>query len=226
MDYVVIVAGGKGTRMGTSVPKQFLCVGGKPVLMRTIEQFRRYSAALRIIVVLPREQQERWRELCREHHFAVEHVVADGGDSRFASSRSGLAMVDVNADGVVGFHDGVRPFVAISVIDDCYETARDTYAAIPVVPVSDTLRHVDKQGAGRNVQRSDYRIVQTPQCFDIQLAKRAFEQPESAAFTDDASVVEALGCTVSMVDGNRENIKLTTPLDMAVAELLASKEEH
>ena len=217
MDYIIIVAGGKGLRMGGDLPKQFLPIGGKPVLMRTIERFREYSAELQIILVLPREQQDYWRQLCAKHHFAIEHRVVDGGATRFHSSQNGVAAVPDDADGVVGIHDGVRPFVSVETIARCFEAARQFGAALPVLPVTDTLRRVTDDG-GYNVQRNDYRTVQTPQTFGAQLLKQAFRQPYSDAFTDDASVVEAMGHKVTMVDGNRENIKLTTPFDLVVAE--------
>lgn len=225
MDYAIIVAGGKGQRMGSDVPKQFLPVGGRPILMHTLERFRQYSASLKIILVLPHEQQEHWRELCREHAFAVDHIVVDGGQTRFHSSLNGLNAIPDDEEGVVAIHDGVRPFVSVDVIARCFDTARDEYACIPVGPVTDTLRYIDQHGGGRNVQRADYRIVQTPQTFDIALAKQAFQQAgaetaSAEAFTDDASVVEALGCQVQMVEGNRENIKITTPFDLLVAEAL------
>ena len=219
-DYIIIVAGGKGLRMGADIPKQFLPVGGKPVLMHTLERFRSYSPTIQIILVLPHEQQDYWRQLCELHHCTVEHKVVDGGATRFHSSQNGLAAIPDQAEGMVGIHDGVRPFVSEEVIKTCFSTARKSHAVIPVLPVTDTLRYLDKQGGGKNVLRSDYRIVQTPQVFDIQLAKRAFRQPYSEAFTDDASVVEALGMEVTMVDGNRENIKLTTPYDLRIAEAI------
>lgn len=223
MDYVIIVAGGKGMRMGGDLPKQFLPLGGKPVLMHTIERFREYSPALGIIVVLPHEQQAYWRELCAKHHFAVEHTVVDGGATRFHSSQNGLAAVPDTAEGVVAIHDGVRPFVSLETIGRCMEAARADGASLPVMPVVDTLRYVGSAGEGHNVQRADYRVVQTPQAFGIKLLKRAYQQPFSEAFTDDASVVEAMGHKVVMVDGNRENIKLTTPYDLRLAEFLISR---
>lgn len=223
MDYVIIVAGGKGLRMGSDIPKQFLPINGKPILMHTIERFRAYSDQLQIILVLPHEQQEYWRELCQLYHFTVEHVVVDGGETRFHSSQNGLAAIPQTADGVVGIHDGVRPFVSVEVIDRCYETAREEYACIPVLPVTDTLRFINDAGQGRNVLRSDYRIVQTPQTFDIGLLRRAFNQPYQESFTDDASVVESLGCSVTMVEGNRENIKVTTPFDLTIAKCICQE---
>ena len=211
--------------MGADLPKQFLPISGKPVLMHTIERFREYSKELEIILVLPLEQQDFWHELCKKHHFSVPHTIVNGGVTRFHSSKNGLVAIPDDAQGVVGIHDGVRPFVSTEVIARCYEAARRDGAAIPVLPVTDTLRYVGGtarvQGGERagayNVLRSDYRIVQTPQAFDIQLLKRAFQQPYSEHFTDDASVVEAMGARVTMVDGNRENIKLTTPYDLKIA---------
>lgn len=213
MDYVIVVAGGKGLRMGSQLPKQFLPIGGVPVLMRTIRRFREYSDSLNIILVLPKAQQDYWQELCNEYHFAESYRIADGGETRFHSVRNGLALVADDEQGVVAVHDGVRPFPAVSVISDCFETARRTGAAVPVTPVVETLRHV----SNGTVPRGDYRLVQTPQTFDIKLLKRAYEQEYTDAFTDDASVVEALGHSVTLVNGNRENIKITTPFDLNIA---------
>ena len=218
MNYIIIVAGGKGLRMGGDIPKQFLPIGGKPVLMRTIERFREYSPTLQIILVLPKAQQDYWRQLCNEYHFNESYELADGGETRFHSVQHGLALIPDDAEGVVGVHDGVRPFVSVDVIRRCYETARTAKAVIPVVPVVETLRHIEKG----NQYRADYRLVQTPQTFDIQLLKAANRQPYQENFTDDASVVEAYGQEVSMVEGNRENIKITTPFDMTIAEALLS----
>ena len=220
MDYIIIVAGGKGLRMGSDIPKQFLPVKGIPVLMRTIMRFYEYNPQIRIILVLPKHQQKYWRELCQKYAFSIDHTVVDGGDTRFASSRNGLAAIPSGSRGVVGIHDGVRPFVSTDVIARCYNAARAHGAAIPVVPVTDTLRHITSASEGRNVMRADYRIVQTPQVFDIALAKQAFTQTYREEFTDDASVAEAMGCKVEMVDGNRENIKITTPFDLKIAEVL------
>lgn len=220
MDYIIIVAGGKGLRMGSDVPKQFLPVKGMPVLMRTISRFHECNPSMQIILVLPHHQQQYWRDLCSQYAFDIAHTVVDGGDTRFASSRNGLAAIPDDATGAVGIHDGVRPFVAAEVISRCYDAARAHGAAIPVMPVTDTLRRIDSATTGHNVLRTDYRIVQTPQVFDIALLKRAFTQPFREEFTDDASVVEAMGCSVEMVEGNRENIKITTPFDLKIAETL------
>lgn len=216
MDYVIIVAGGKGLRMGSTLPKQFLPIGGKPILMHTLERFRQYSDKLGIILVLPESQQEYWHRLCEEHSFSIKYQLAAGGETRFHSVKNGLALIPDNETGVVGVHDGVRPFPATEVITACYETARTTGAAIPVVPVVETLRHI----GGTTVPRSEYRLVQTPQAFDISLLKRAYRQDYTDAFTDDASVVEKTGHSITLVDGNRENIKITTPYDIKVANAI------
>ncbi|MBR1932812.1 MAG: 2-C-methyl-D-erythritol 4-phosphate cytidylyltransferase [Prevotella sp.] len=215
-EYVIIVAGGKGLRMGGEVPKQFLPVGGLPVLMRTMLRFREYSPQIDIILVLPKAQQEYWKSLCQQHQFNIPYQQADGGKTRFHSVQSGLALIPDEAEGVVGVHDGVRPFVAVEVIRQCYETATRTEAAIPVVPVVETIRHLTEGVKNRD----DFRLVQTPQCFSIQLLKAANRQPYRDSFTDDASVVEAYGHSVTLVDGNRENIKITTPGDLLMAESL------
>lgn len=219
MDYVIIVAGGKGLRMGSDIPKQFLPIGGKPVLMRTLERFRAYDDALKIILVLPEAQQAYWRELCGQYHFDVEYRLANGGQTRFHSVQNGLALVPDEAEGVVGVHDGVRPFPSIEVIRNCYETARTKKAVIPVIPVVETVRHLEGDKSV-TVPRGDYRLVQTPQTFDIQLLKAANRQPYNDGFTDDASVVESYGFEITLVEGNRENIKITTPYDLKIAEEL------
>ena len=218
-DYVIIVAGGKGLRMGGEVPKQFLPVGGLPVLMRTMLRFKEYSPELNIILVLPKAQQDYWLSLCRQHQFGLSYQLAEGGKTRFHSVQNGLSLVPDDGQGLVGVHDGVRPFVGTDVIRRCYEEARRTGAAIPVVPVVETLRHLTEGVKNRD----EYRLVQTPQVFSIQLLKAAFRQPYRPAFTDDASMVEAYGHAVTLVDGNRENIKITTPADLYMAEALLSK---
>ena len=229
MDFIIIVAGGKGLRMGSDIPKQFLPIGGKPVLMRTLERFREYSDDIQIILVLPEAQQEYWHQLCDEYHFDVEYTLANGGQTRFHSVQNGLAKVPDDAQGVVGVHDGVRPFPSIEVIKNCYETARTAKAVIPVIPVVETVRQLidsDSQLSilnsqlSKTVPRDQYRLVQTPQTFDIQLLKSANRQPYNDGFTDDASVVEAFGHKITLVEGNRENIKITTPYDLKIAEVL------
>ena len=217
MKYVLIVAGGKGLRMGTELPKQFLPIGGKPVLMRTLEAFYTYNSEIQLILVLPHSQQDYWKQLCREYHFSLPHVVADGGETRFHSVKNGLALV--NTPGLVGVHDGVRPFVSQEVISRCYDLAAEKKAVIPVIDVVETVRHLNGEGS-ITVNRDDYKLVQTPQVFDVELLKQAYNQSYTPHFTDDASVVEALGVPVSLTVGNRENIKITTPFDLKIATVL------
>ena len=205
--------------MGSDIPKQFLPIGGKPVLMRTLERFREYSPTRQIILVLPKAQQAYWKELCQKYNFTVTYQLADGGETRFHSVQHGLALIPDDAEGVVGVHDGVRPFPSIDVIRNCYEIARTKKAVIPVIPVVETVRHLEGESSV-TVPRGDYRLVQTPQTFDIQLLKAANRQPYNDGFTDDASVVEAFGHDVTLVEGNRENIKITTPYDLKIAEVL------
>lgn len=233
-EFVIIVAGGKGLRMGGDIPKQFLPIGGKPILMRTLERFRAYSEALQIILVLPEAQQDYWQELCKQYEFQVDYQIANGGQTRFHSVQNGLTLVPDDAEGVVGVHDGVRPFPSIEVITRCYETARQTKAVIPVIPVVETVRQIlpsnqSNPNAVSNpssitVPRDQYRLVQTPQTFDIQLLKAANRQPYNDGFTDDASVVESYGHPITLVEGNRENIKITTPYDITVAEAIINSQ--
>ena len=216
--YIIIVAGGKGLRMGGDIPKQFLPVCCKPVLMRTLEAFHAYDASMRLILVLPVSQQAYWKQLCEEYQFDLVHEIANGGETRFHSVKNGLALV--KEDGLVGVHDGVRPFVSQEVISRCYEEAVSLKAVIPVIGVVETVRHLTEEGS-ETVPRDQYKLVQTPQVFDVAVLRRAYQQEYTDLFTDDASVVEALGEKVYLVEGNRENIKLTTPFDLKLAELLS-----
>lgn len=212
---VIIVAGGRGERMGSAVPKQFLPLCGTPVLMHTLRAFAGYDPYMELVVVLPEAQMERWQHLCTEHRFTLPHRIVAGGDSRFHSVRNGLAACP--SAGLIAVHDGVRPLVTHDTIERCFACAERTGAAIPVVPLTDSLRQVDEHGS-HACDRARYRMVQTPQVFRAEVLRRAYGQPFSPAFTDDASVVEATGHPVALVDGTPRNIKLTTPLDLAVAE--------
>ena len=216
--YAILVAGGKGLRMGSDIPKQFLPLRGRPVLMHTIDVFRRTYPDIHIILVLPREQQDYWRQLCGQHDYDVELCVADGGETRFHSVHNGLSLIPDDARGVVGVHDGVRPFVSPETIRRCFEAAEEFGAVVPVVPVVETVRQLLADGSSMTVDRNAYRLVQTPQTFDIQLLKKAYGQPFDPFFTDDASVVEAMGHPIKLVEGNNENIKLTNPADLKLAE--------
>ena len=220
--YAIIVAGGKGLRMGGEVPKQYLPVGGVPILMRTLQAFHEADEDMDIILVLPKDQQEYWEQLCAEYRFTVPHRLTVGGETRFHSVQNGLTLVPDDAEGVVGVHDGVRPFVSKEVIRRCYDAALEQGAVVPVVPVVETVRQLLPEGDSLTVDRNLYRLVQTPQVFRIALLKEAYRQPYRPEFTDDASVVEELGHRIALMDGNRENIKITTPSDIQYAEFLCS----
>lgn len=212
--YAIIVAGGKGLRMGGDVPKQFLPINGKPILMHTIEAFRKGLNGIEIILVLPADQHEYWQKLCKDYNFCSPELIAKGGETRFHSVKNGLALLPDDEDAVVGIHDGVRPFVSKETIQRCYATAAGGRAVVPVVPVVETIRQILPDGKSITRPRDEYRLVQTPQTFPLVMLKKAYEQPYSETFTDDASVVEAMGEEILMVEGNRENIKITTPSDL------------
>lgn len=220
--YVIIVAGGKGKRMSADLPKQFLKLGDKPILMHTIQRFAEYDPTMKIIVVLPQDQQEFWKDLCRQYNFMVPHKTANGGNTRFQSVKNGLALI--RETGLVGIHDGVRPFVTNEVIDRCYKTAEATGAVIPVVDILETVREVLPEGS-RSVNRNSYKVVQTPQVFQNDLLLRAYNQLYREEYTDDATVVESCDIKVTLVEGNRENIKITTPFDMMLGEVILQKGE-
>ena len=220
MNFVIIVAGGKGLRMGADLPKQFLPIGGKPVLMHTLEAFHKADAAMRLILVLPQSQQAYWKSLCEEYAFSIPHQVADGGETRFHSVKNGLALVD--EAGLVGVHDGVRPFASIEVIRRCYAEAARYKAVVPGIEVVETIRMV-QGGDSQTVDRNLYQLGQTPQVFDVALLKQAYHQSYIPGFTDDASVVEAYGQKIHLTEGNRENIKITTPFDLKIAETILQK---
>ena len=221
--YLIIVAGGKGVRMGGDLPKQFQLLAGKPLVMVTIENLSAMDVTMNIILVLPKDQMELWAELCEKYEFKVPVTVVAGGTTRFHSVQNGLAMIEDSDEAVVGVHDGVRPFVSQRVVEDCFREAWIHGAAIPMIDLQDSLRHiVGVNGVTEVVPRDRYRLVQTPQVFRLSLLRRAYEQRFVESFTDDASVVEALGENVAGVEGNRENIKLTTPFDLKLAEVLCS----
>lgn len=216
---VIIVAGGKGSRMGSDLPKQFIPLQGKPVLMHTLEAFYQWDAAADLLLVIPEAHEAYWKMLCKELHFTIPHRIIYGGETRFHSVRNGLR--EVKEDGLIAVHDGVRPFVSYDVISSCFTIAEAFGAALPVVPVIESVRERNG-GESRPVDRNHLCIVQTPQVFRSEWLRAAYEQPYDARFTDDASLVEAAGHTIRLVDGNRENIKITTPMDLQYAEIMLS----
>lgn len=208
-------------RMGGEMPKQFQLLGNSPVVMVTLERLHMMAPDVELIMVLPAEHFELWDELCTKYEFAVPVKLAKGGSTRFHSVQNGLALIEDFEDAVVGVHDGVRPFVSQKVVEECFREAWIHGAAIPMIDLQDSLRHiVGVNGVTEVVPRDRYRLVQTPQVFRLPLLRKAYEQRFIESFTDDASVVEALGEHVAGVEGNRENIKLTTPFDLMVAKTL------
>lgn len=213
--FVIIVAGGSGNRMGSEIPKQFLEISGKPILIHTIQAFYDFDPECELIVVLPETQQEYWKALCLKHSFTLSHRIVSGGENRFNSVQNGLKLID--GEGIVFIHDGVRPLVSRQTIERCYHMAQKNGNAIPVLRVNESLRK-QKGNQSISVDRTLYLSVQTPQTFGSEQIFKAYEQDFDPAFTDDASVAEKAGFPIFMVEGNQENIKITTPTDLVIAE--------
>jgi 2-C-methyl-D-erythritol 4-phosphate cytidylyltransferase len=214
--FAIIVAGGSGTRMGKKTPKQFMLIGGKPILIHTINQFLEYDAALQIILVLPANEMQAWYALCDKHEFYPAIVTVTGGNTRFQSVKNGLKRITAK-EGLVAVHDGVRPFVSPQIIEQGFAVAAQTGAAVATVASKDSLRLVTADG-NEAVERAAYRLVQTPQTFRLDWMRSAFETPEQPSFTDCASVMNHAGHSVTLIEGSYENIKITTPEDLLWAE--------
>jgi 2-C-methyl-D-erythritol 4-phosphate cytidylyltransferase len=217
--YVVIVAGGSGKRMGMDTPKQFLELAGRPVLMHTIERFRQFNESIEIITVLPENQLRFWCELQKKYSFDVPNTLVMGGSKRYFSVKHGLEFV--TSPGLVAIHDGVRPLVRLETIKRCFETAEKLGNAIPVTNPADSLR-IETGTGNSSINRMLVKQVQTPQVFDVTMIKKAYMQDFDPSFTDDASVLEKTGEKINLVEGNRENIKITNPEDLFIAQTLLS----
>lgn len=214
---VIVVAGGLGSRMQANIPKQFLMIAGKPVLMFTLQKFFDYSNDIRIILVLPDPFRAYWESLCRKFGFNVAHELASGGETRFFSVKNGLALA--GDDALIAVHDGVRPLVTPDTIDRVFKKAAAEGNAVPVVPVNQTMRKISGDDS-KTVDRNEYRLVQTPQCFRADILKKAYTTDYKESYTDDAMVVEAAGIKINLVPGNPENIKITHPSELKIAEAL------
>jgi 2-C-methyl-D-erythritol 4-phosphate cytidylyltransferase len=221
--HLIIVAGGSGTRMNNKIPKQFLLIARKPILFHTIQAFYNYSHTLNIILVLPFSQIDRWKKLCKKYHFNIPHHIVEGGYTRFDSVRNGLNSI--HEAGLIAVHDGVRPLVSTKTISNIFNAAEKHGTAIPVIDVNESLRIVSDK-TNESVIRSNYKIVQTPQCFKSDILKKAYHQIFNETFTDDASVVEKSGEKIFLVEGNIENIKITTTLDLLIAETLINQQSE
>jgi 2-C-methyl-D-erythritol 4-phosphate cytidylyltransferase len=230
--YIIIVAGGKGLRMSSDLPKQFILLNGRPVLMHTIEAFYRYDSAIHIVLVLPEDHKNYWENLCTDYEFSISHQVVAGGETRFHSVRNALLLLEkqlpsdelnlITGNRLIGVHDGVRPLVSKKLIDKVYEQADFQMGAYPAIAVTDSLRKLSNSKRNSTpVDRSKYFLVQTPQVFRSDVLFQAYKQEYKQEFTDDVSVVEAAGiCRPVMVEGSRENQKITTPIDLVVAQVL------
>jgi 2-C-methyl-D-erythritol 4-phosphate cytidylyltransferase len=217
---MIIVAGGSGTRMGSEIPKQFIELNGKPILMHTLENLHAMDKTMQLILVLPASQFSVWNELKKKHGFSLELELAHGGKTRFLSVKNGLEKV-VGSD-MVGVHDGVRPFPSKAMVDACFSAAGSSGAAIPTVPIVQSLRKLN-QGISEAVDRNTYCAVQTPQCFQTWVLKKAFDSALHTDYSDDATVAEANGQPIQLIDGNSENIKITTPIDLELAQLIIAR---
>lgn len=214
---VIIVAGGKGLRMGSELPKQFIEIGTKPILMHTIEAFYRFDRDINIILVLHPSYVDFWKSLCEKYDFTIDVQITTGGETRFHSVKNGLDLVQ---EGLVAVHDAARPFVSERLIAECFDSAQNLRSGIPVIHSSDSLRIMTDEKKSHILDRSKIRLVQTPQIFEYELLKKAYTTDFSDLFTDDASVVEAMGVDVNLVEGDSFNIKITTPFDLAISEVI------
>ena len=215
--FALIVAGGSGTRMKSDVPKQFLEIAGLPVIMHTINSFAKFDPEIQFILVLPESLIPNWHKLCEIHHFYIKHKIAIGGATRFYSVKNGLNLID--EEGIVFIHDAVRPLVSDATIQNCLDCATTNGNALPVISVTESVRIVDGN-KHQPADRSQIYLVQTPQTFHTSLIKKAYQVALNDNFTDDATVLESTGATINLVEGNRENIKITTPSDLIIAEAL------
>lgn len=218
---VIIVAGGSGTRMGAGIPKQFLPLLGKPILIHTIQIFLTLPSITEIILVLPASQIPVWFDLCKKHHFDIKHTIVEGGETRFQSVTNSLRKVS-DSEALVAIHDGVRPLVSIEVIERCFQETEKYGNAIPAIKPLETVRFCEESGT-TPVDREKVLLIQTPQVFKSSIIKKCYQTPWQPSFTDDASVVEHAGNQIHIVEGNRENIKITTPQDLLFAEILLKK---
>jgi 2-C-methyl-D-erythritol 4-phosphate cytidylyltransferase len=215
--YAIIVAGGTGKRMGESLPKQFLKLGGTPILIHTLQAFQVADPEIELILTLPQEEIQFWDELNIWHQNYLEHKVVAGGETRFHSVKNALEHVE---EGLVAVHDGVRPFISADIINRSFEKAQENKAVVTAVLMKDSVRQLDEQGNSKNLDRSSLRMIQTPQTFDVKLLKSAYDTPFNSSFTDDASVVESNGHNITLIEGDYQNIKITTPEDLIIAEAL------
>lgn len=215
--FALIVAGGRGTRMKGTIPKQFAELDGKPILMHTFEAFLKFDNDFSFVLVLAEPVKRYWDNLCSEHKFNIKHQVVAGGETRFHSVKNGLD--EIKEEGIVFIHDGVRPLVSVQTLRNCYYTALEKGNALPVIPPSESIREIINSSS-RAANRNRFYLVQTPQTFKVSKIKEAYQCNFSESFTDDATVLENTGAKIYLVEGNRENIKITFPSDLLIASAL------
>jgi len=223
--YAIIVAGGIGKRMGAEVPKQFLPLVHKPVLMHTLEAFYRFDNQMTVLLVLPAPYFDEWNTLADQYRFTHLPILIAGGDTRFASVKNALNSIP-DKDGVVLVHDGVRPLVSVELIKQVFLSAETQKAVVPVLPITSSIREKTTNGNLIYADRNRFVAVQTPQGFSLTILKNAYEQPYSETFTDDASVVEKMGIDIRFIQGEPHNIKITTQSDMDLAGFYLSKKTN
>ena len=216
--YAIIVGGGSGKRMQNSIPKQFLLLKNKPILMHTISVFATSIFQPEIIIVLHSDLHQYWKDLCIKYNFNIPHVLINGGEQRFHSVRNGL--ISIKEDGIVAIHDSVRPLVSTKLISRLFEEAANNGNAIAAIKPSDSIRQVISENESKFVNREELVLIQTPQTFKIEQLRLSYQQPYQIKFTDDASVVEEGGFKINLIEGERNNIKITYPEDLELANLL------
>ncbi len=221
--YVIIVAGGSGSRMQSTLPKQFIKIGKNPILMHTIQSFYNFSDQIKIILVLPVKEIITWRNLCEQYNFNINHIIIKGGTTRFESVKNGFSCIE-DIDSIVAIHDGVRPFVTNEIINEGFLIAQKNGTAVTSIISKDSVRKINEDGSNTSIDRESIRIIQTPQTFQYQILKDALEKAGHTKFTDDASVAEAAGYLIHLIEGSYKNIKITSPEDLIIAELFLMKE--
>ncbi len=221
--YVIILAGGTGSRMKSDIPKQFIELQGAPIIIHSLKRFINYNLNIQIIICVHKNYKSHLENILQKFNLETKNIqIVFGGDTRFQSVKNGLNLIQ-DLDAVVGIHDSARPFVSLKTIQNCFETAAIKGNAIPCISINESLRKISNN-INSSINRNEYKIIQTPQCFLVSKIKKAFEQEYNFVFTDDATVLETIGEKIVLVEGNEENIKITSPHDLLIAKALIHEE--